>query len=754
MPKAGAAGGRAPAPATAALENSGGVKAQEAAEGKTAAPPQPAAPPLPEASGRAPPEPARAAVALAATLAGLHVGQEVRGTVRLLPVQPHALLTTPQGDFLISPAAGLEADSELALVLTRADRSLTALLLTAGGKTLDPPRPAALTLIAVRGNPAHQTPAPAPAPSAAPAPGTPAPLPPAPTSAPTPVLAPALTSLLPGETVALRGSGTVAIPQTALPQTALPQTPARTAADIPPPTTTAAAPRALLHGLLLPQKHDAPAPTISGRPVPPASADPVAALFEQGALPLTLHRLHGEHGGQGRTHTLTASLLGSAAPGERTPLTHPPASSPLARLAEAGRLVTATVLPPEAEAATGAPTPARGQAAPPERPVVRLSASGTGLRLDLPAGAPAPAPGTQLVFLVTKGHEALKAQPPALPPAQPPAQSHAQSHVQPGAQPPALPGAQPNMPARAAAEPQGRGQPAPAPSTSIATPQASAPHSPPAQPPAQSPAQSPAQTAKSAAPTAKPAATPATPSATPAVSAPAATPAPAPETAAPPPQSLLWVPGMILPAGAAPAAPAPAAATPGEALLMAIMQALGRKGFSARPSTGPAAPTAQENANPPHAAQTLARLPHTAQGEARPGPAAEGTLPATLPATLAASLPAAAPEAAPLPLTLQTPQGPVPLLFLIWQPIRPEEDGKGNGAPNGSEQDICFAVDVRFETLGLLRLRGTVNPKHLQLAVETEHPLGDALERNATQDFLHAVEAGGMTGALAFRHRG
>ena len=90
MSKAGAVGGITPA--IPAGPQDGGAKAAvqtsdaKAAEGKSSAPP------LAEASNRAPPD---AAVELSAAFAGLKPGQELRGTVRLLPGQ-YVELTLPR----------------------------------------------------------------------------------------------------------------------------------------------------------------------------------------------------------------------------------------------------------------------------------------------------------------------------------------------------------------------------------------------------------------------------------------------------------------------------------------------------------------------------------------------------------------------------------------------------------------------------------------------------------------------------------
>lgn len=792
MADAGAVGGVTPTipTGTATSPQDGSAKAGDArgAEGK------PSAPPLAETSSRAPPETApkpapKPALALAATLAGLKAGQELRGTVRLLPGQPQALLTTPQGDFLIDPATGLEPDSPVSLVLIRADRTISALLLTVGRGALDMPRPIQLTLVSIHGAPAPALEAQAtPGAPVAPAPARPAglPVPPAP--------APTLTSLLPGETISLRGGG-----QPSLTGTSTPQVPAPLPASTLPGTAhglSPGTPRPMVHGLVLSDAPDtaAPVPAASIRAIPASGSDPLSALFERGVMPLALHIGTGAR--TGPVKMLAASLLATAAPGETSPLTHPPAQSPLARLAETGRLVTVTALPLEPETAappraqplpTQGPTPRPGApaiaetvtataAAPPAlaRPVqpqtpasqspaglatppaataspaavpaapqsqpVQLSVNSAAARIELPTGVPTPAPGTQLVFLVTTGHEALRALPAAqLPAAQlPTVQSQAtrpqfqpQQHVPP-------PQAQVTTPAPA--------EQLPAPL------QAAQPPVPPqimergGPPPSNQETPAPNLRTDHVQGTATPqnigsAQAPAAP-----VPAPLATPH---DMAALPEQpGLAWVPGMALPAGVTPAAPA--AVSGGEALLMAVMQALGRKGFSAAPRNPSDHPADADGAEGVPGLPALARLLQSAAATAS---AAANTATARAEQAQDAPLAANAPDALPFALTLQTPQGQIPLVFLVWQPVHANEDGRNDSAAGEGDADVCFAVEVEFESIGRLRLRGALGRTHLDLGVETERALGAALQQAAHRDFAQAIEAGGMTGTLVFRRR-
>lgn len=768
MAQAGAVGGMKPA--TAAGPHDGGAKAgaqqpdpkgaeartaeTRAAEAKAAetraAEGKPSAPPLPETSGRAPPD---TAVALAATLAGLKPGQELRGTVRLLPGHMQALLTTPHGDFLIDPATGLEPDSPLALVLLRADRAISALLLAHGRAAFDPPRPVQLTLVSV-----HNAPATPPQGAASATTAAPAPLP--------ATAASSLTSLLPGEAIFLRGGG-----HPSLPSAPGADAPAPTA-----PTGQGASAGAARPPLSLPLLTDmparipataAPARAVAAPAGASPAADPLAALFNRGAMPLTLQT----DAATAPARTLSASLLAAAAPGETSALTHPPSSSPLARLAETGRLMTATVLPPQDNGAGSAaaqqfrPVPgmpaahpveigagaaarptatqpataqppaapgpaASGTTAPPaasptavQNQRVQLGINGTGARIALPSDLPAPAPGTQLVFLVTKGHEALR----TLPPAQ-------QAQVplgQASGAPAALQATDRN------------GAPAQSASTGVAMP---VPDSRASEARAVESRSVESRTTDGRHSTAAPRTGEAAPASaapqTPTQPTPAAGNAPA-RTEAP---QVLWVPGMPLPASAL-SSGAPAPASVGEALLMALMQALGRKGFAAtsRDVSNPRAEPETGGADGAPGLPALARLLAAAASPAAPAMQtrqAQETPP-----------PANAPEALPLTMTLQTPQGQVPLVFLVWQPVSGDEEGRSGDNPSEGEPDVCFAVDVEFESIGRLRLRGTVGRSHLDLGVETEKPLGAALHHAASQDFTEAVEAGGMTGTLVFRHR-
>lgn len=745
MSDAGAVGGITPA--TPAGPQDGGAKAAAPPPEAKAAEGKPSAPPLPETSGRAPPD---TAVALAATLAGLKPGQELRGTVRLLPGHMQALLTTPHGDFLIDPATGLEPDSPLALVLLRADRAISALLLTHGRAAFDPPRPVQLTLVSVHNAPATPPQGAASATTAAAA------------SVPA-TAASSLTSLLPGEAIFLRGGGHPSLPSA--PGAGAPGAgaPAPTA-----PTGQGAAASAARAPFSLPLLPDMPArmPATAGparAAAMPAgaspAADPLAALFNRGAMPLTLQT----GAATAPTRMLAASLLASAAPGETSALTHPPISSPLARLAETGRLMTATVLPPQDNGAgsaaaqqvrpmpgkptahpveTGAGAAARptatqpATAQPPAAPGpaasgttavqnqrVQLGINGTGARIALPSDLPAPAPGTQLVFLVTKGHEALR----TLPPAQ-------QAQVplgQASGAPAALQATDRN------------GAPAQSASTGVAMP---VPDSRASEARAVESRSVESRTTDGRHSTAAPRTGEAAPASaapqTPTQPTPAAGNAPA-RTEAP---QVLWVPGMPLPASAL-SSGAPAPTSGGEALLMALMQALGRKGFAAtsRDVSNPRAEPETGGADGAPGLPALARLLAAAASPAAPAMQtrqAQETPP-----------PANAPEALPLTMTLQTPQGQVPLVFLVWQPVSGDEEGRSGDNPSEGEPDVCFAVDVEFESIGRLRLRGTVGRSHLDLGVETEKPLGAALHHAASQDFTEAVEAGGMTGTLVFRHR-
>lgn len=826
MADAGAVGGVTPTipTGTATSPQDGSAKASDAKAGDAkagdarGAEGKPSAPPLAETSGRAPPETApksapEPALALAATLAGLKAGQELRGTVRLLPGQPQALLTTPQGDFLIDPATGLEPDSPVSLVLIRADRTISALLLTMGRGSLDVPRPVRLTLVSIHGAPAPELEAQAtPGAPIPPAPARPAgvPVPPAP--------APTLTSLLPGETISLRGG------QPPLTGGATPQAPASLPASSPPASSLAASPlvpstmpgtvhglapgtpRPMVHGLVLPDALDTAAP------VPAASgSDPLAPLFDRGVMPLALHIGTGAR--TGPVKMLAASLLATAAPGETSPLTHPPAQSPLARLAEAGRLVTVTALPlepetpappqaqplsprgltPRPETPTPTPTTAEtvtttaaalpalarpalhqtpasqgptGFATPPaataspaavsaalQSQPVQLSVNGAAARIELPAGVPTPAPGTQLVFLVTTGHEVLRTLPAApLPAVQPRAttqpQFQPQQHVPPPqAQPTPLP------------QPAGTPTPAQTAEPPAAPPQTAQPPVPPQTVERGGPA---AATGRSASSNQTPPAPnlrtdhaqgTAAPRSTGTVQAPAApvsAPPAAPHSIAALPEQpgLAWVPGMALPAGVTPAAPA--AVSGGGALLMAVMQALGRKGFSATPRNPSDHPLDADGAEGVPGLPALARLLQSATATAS---AAASTATARAEQAQDAPLAASAPDALPFALTLQTPQGQVPLVFLVWQPVHANEDGRNDSAAGEDEGDVCFAVEVEFESIGRLRLRGALGRTHLDLGVETERALGAALHQAAHRDFAQAIEAGGMTGTLVFRHR-
>lgn len=720
-----------------------------------AASPKPIVPPLAETSRRAPPEaPVQAATTLAATLAGLKPGQELRGTVRLLPGQAQALLTTPEGDFLIGPAAALETDGPVSLVLIRADRSISALLLSEQHAALDLPRPVRLTLISLHGTP---PPAGAADGEARPAPAAPATAWPDAAAGPG-VAGPSLTSLLPGEAIFLRGSAQPSPQNTTAPQP-IPAPPAAVAtapaARLPAATTghgvAVGAPRSLLHAPMLP---DAPQPgpeaDIPARPVPAVSggtsdADPLAALFDRGVMPLMLRT----DSPSTPPRMLTASLLATAAPGETSPLTHPPVSSPLARLAETGRIISATVLPPQTEvtALTGkpqflpataqppagtaptagiAPAPGSAATAAPQNQPVQLSVNGTRARIELPAGSPSPAPTSQLVFLVTRGHEALRAvfTAPLQTQGQEPGLRQEQGQA-------ALPS---GVAARSAAAPLQPTfmQPAPV----RLTPDSSA---------------SRAETRAVATPPAYQAPDPNRAVERNAVPVPVGQSAPASTASQSEVADMLLVPGLPVPASITPASlmpAAPAAVSGAEALLLVVMQALGRKGFTAQPHniSSLAADAEAAGADTASGAPALARLLQTAAVlPAAPAPQAEQARDTVPRADM--------PDALPFAMTMQTPQGQVPLVFLVWQPLRADEDnGKGDASGEG-EADVCFAVEVEFASIGRLRLRGAVRRTHLDLGIDSEQPLGAALQHAASRDFMQAVEAGGMTGTLVFRHQ-
>ena len=845
MPGAGAVGGVTPVqPAgtqdkLAGTRDNAGRTTAGAGEAKPAAPSATAA--LEAASRPVASLPADPAIALAATLAGLKVGQELRGQAKPLPGRPQALLTTPEGDFLIEPAPALQGETDLTVVLTRADRSISGLLLAAEGEMLDPPQTVRLTLVAVPPRPAPEE-----AQGQQPVPAAPAK---ALSAQPQPMPVPALTadgaalnSLLPGEALPLRGSGTLtgASPNSAQP---LPPKPAVPTAQTllspaPGPALAPSVPRALNLGI-------PPAPAVGGQP-----AAALATLLEEGVLPLRL-----ETPVKGQTH-LSASLIAIAEADEITPLTRPAEGSPLARLAASGRLITATVLPltggeagamtaepaspaPAASAATAppgnpppvqkteaAPAPASsktaslsptapastpspaptapadmGAPAPSARPQganlpltpggtttrpapaaaspatseqgrapqasaprldlpqaqpLRLSANGMVMQLDLPASAPRPAAGTQFVFLVTRGREALPPSPAATMEARPqtrpaPAIGENPSAAAPPKTPqPHAPDNAPVAPARASAMTTAQPPAAPPAHSASAVPHTAAiPHQ--ASPLAPATQASTGKADPPAAAHEAAAQSPAPPRAVETRRAPIAAAsgdlapiegargkAPAAPLALTP-AGMMWMPGMNAPQILTSTQPLPT--HPGEVLLLAVMQALGRKGFgvSAHPSSDHAGEA--EPAEAADALQAVARLASAPVAEARPTAARDALAGDRLP------------DALPVSVTLQTPHGAMPLTLLVWQPLRPEEDGGHDGTPEGAGREVCFAVEVDFEKLGLLRLRGAVTPRHLQLGVETERPLDMALQRSATQDFNTAVEAGGMTGTLVFRHR-
>ena len=226
------------------------------------------------------------------------------------------------------------------------------------------------------------------------------------------------------------------------------------------------------------------------------------------------------------------------------------------------------------------------------------------------------------------------------------------------------------------------------------------------------------------------------------------TPLPGNAPARPEAPQVLWVPGMPVPASPVSSQAPVAAVSGGEALLMAVMQALGRKGFATAPRnlSDRGAETEADGPDGAPGLLTAARLLATAAASPA-GPAARTGQAQDAP------LAPNAPEALPFVMPLQTPQGQVPLVFLVWHPVRADEESRNGGTPEDGEPDVCFAVDVEFDSIGRLRLRGAVGRTHLDLGVETEKPLGAALQQAASRDFAEAVEAGGMTGTLVFRHR-
>ncbi|MGK2286771.1 hypothetical protein [Pedomonas sp. V897] len=787
MTKAGAVGGAAPVQQPAGAHGTGaqgaGTRDTGSAGHASALAPSPAA--APETAGRpATSSGAEPAVALAATLAGLKVGQELRGALRFPPaLRPHAWLETPEGGFVVDPAPDLPAESELSVVLTRADRAIAALLVAVDGTALDPPRPVRLALVALPDRavpplpPENAPPSAAPPSAAPPLPPRAAPLPPMP---PAPALEELpLPSLFPGDPLPLRGRG------------ALAETP-----DLRPPTAPAAntSPGLSQSGPtpLAPGQSVRPGPGVG---LPPVASGPIAGLAPGGetAAPLPADRAAAQAltilldapvlalrvESPGRPPAAAAvSVLAVAEPGEVTPLTQPAPESPLARLAANGRLVTAVVLPPDA------PSPAAGNtgsgaaaAAPPAAPrapgtspAPATPISGGGAGSDgapaQPAGAQgSPAPGA--AFSTEAGGKTPELSS-ALPPvpestAQTAAAGNAtplgvraqvqEGNVRPhgperdaGAQPgPAAPGAEPRQTMRLAAGGAvltidlPAHLPRPEPGTQLillvtrgrdallaATP---TPHN----------------TGVSAEGPARPAA-PATPASA------SGADADAPEVAAPTSPALPPAPGVPMPGAGVTITPeairSPAAPLdPGEALVLAVMQALGRRGFDVT-----------SHASMARTRGSLADVPVEANAALPPAPppparAADLVRAATAAPTIARGAADSAPDALPLVMTLQTPHGPMPLTMLVWQPVRREEEDAPGTRRDGAGQEVCFAVEVEFDALGPLRLRGRVTPRFLNLAVETEQPLDVALQRSATRDFTAAVEAGGMSGTLVFRHR-
>lgn len=663
MSDAGALGGFAPANQVGTRDAQGRIATAQGSATTSAAQP---------AAADAKPVAAEPAVAIAASLAGLRVGQELRGTVVRAPGSAKPLLRTPLGDFTVEPASALPESGDVTLVPTRTDRLAAALLLTANGEVLDVPAALRLNLVALAGTPpqgqedAAPPPAPSPPPQPAP-PGMPQALP-----------------AMPGNLSNADGSAIVLLTEALRFQAAgalsgLPSADPK-AKESAAPRTQAAAPAAAPAATPVTGADSQAAPSSSGSTrglsamlssamaTPSAETAAITHLLELGTAELW------PEAGNRADKPLSVSLLAVADGNDDSPLTRPPADSPLARLTASGRLVTATVIGIPESANGDAPaqkpeaSPAYRAADGPATHAMRLAINGRIFQWPLALHAPQPSAGTQLVLLVAKTVDGV-------------APTEAQAHAAIAADAEKS-GARTAVSAHGAAAPSSHDAvaSAPSPRSSLIDPATGVP--------------------------------------------------------------LPILPGAVL-AAAAPLATESLAAKPGDALIQAVLRAFGRTGLKVTlapdmqtdepadsDSASTRAPIAERLARV-SAANLLESYPSTARAEPQP-------------------------EALPVALNLQTPQGNVPLVMLVWP--RPEEQQKnGQGGENdgaeGAGIEVCFVLEVDFGDMGPLRLRGDVSPRNLHLAVETDEALPADLQQSTRAVFTEAVEAGGMTGALVFRRR-
>lgn len=337
-----------------------------------------ASPATPEPQKTAPPP----AVTMAPSIAGLLAGQALEGDIIGADSDGHPILETPRGRFVLDPTAGLETGMQARLIITLAGRRLEAQVVARNDLPTQPPIAVVLTLVQARG----LTPAPAPTPGPI-APTTPAAAPPPAaalpddaalaasnpqpaTMAPTPLTA--STGIDPSHPPLLFQR--ITLPQASAPMQSAPpgNSPRETgsAAASPNSKATQLAVEALVATLA--DKPAAPEPlalplgaVLAARVLTPAPSTPVQTPVAADAL--------------AKTNILKVAAIAITAPDAQSPVAAPPAGTPLALLANSGRVRTFIVMdvmatdppPPAARAGPSASLPAAATN-PPQPPLLRL----------------------------------------------------------------------------------------------------------------------------------------------------------------------------------------------------------------------------------------------------------------------------------------------------------------------------------------------------------------------------------------------
>jgi hypothetical protein len=89
---------------------------------------------------------------------------------------------------------------------------------------------------------------------------------------------------------------------------------------------------------------------------------------------------------------------------------------------------------------------------------------------------------------------------------------------------------------------------------------------------------------------------------------------------------------------------------------------------------------------------------------------------------------------------------------MVWSFQYNETRARGDGEQHQGQDDRAsdFAVQIEFPAIGAVQLRGRATERSLDIMMHTQTPLPDALMESARAVYIHALDAGGMSGRLRF----